>query len=547
MQEYQYNGEEDRQFGLISLRSLKVAAALLVSLWAVLAQPALAVDWSGFYAGFNMGLGRGMEASLETTASAEERKTVEWCLNEASEGQVPGLDSKEKCEKPDAASWTEPDCPEGGVLNGEKCIVPESSEEAKTGCPDGYSLDGTMCVANTGTPAECGKDYELEGNLCVKEETKPAECPGGYKLGSSSDPATACVKNSDATKTEAVKCDDGYSLSAASPWTCTKKIEEDATCPKNGNLDYIGPDNGQCFATADTELTCPAGAELKSGECVTAGKEYAATAGFCTVGGEKKNGLTKDLCTAESQGDKKTWIEKAFSEALTDRDLVTRGPQTMMSLGVVAGGQFQSGNLVFGVEADADFIAGGMSRMTSKSSQMVDADPAALAYIEKYGLKEVGKPELRPDFGVDANGSPTSIDVEASARLGMDGLATVRARIGAVFDDKWLAFVTAGPAWGHVSTASTVSYTTSEDPMNPVTRTFGDERWVLGYTVGAGVNVQIAEHTRLSLEYRYTNLGRITATDSFEDELKTGLVSGSATAAIDGQMHAIRAGILFNF
>ena len=300
MQKDTYQYEDYRQNGVISLQVTRLVAALLLAVLAFLATPASAVDWSGFYAGFNMGLGRGMETSLETSAHAEERKTVEWCLNEASDKQVPGLDAAEDCAKPDAVSWTGPDCPDGGTLQGDQCVVPDGDPtDPEFSCPDGYSLEDDLCVADTGVPAECGKDLKLDGNLCVGEETAKPYCENNKQKVDDdiSDPAKACVKSG--TTAAQVLCDPDYKLSASSPWTCTQKIEEDATCPRNGNLDYIGPKDGECFATAKTEPVCPAGSDLKGGKCIVTGKQYNPTAGFCTVGGKKMNGLTKELCTAE--------------------------------------------------------------------------------------------------------------------------------------------------------------------------------------------------------------------------------------------------------
>ncbi len=75
-------------------------------------------------------------------------------------------------------------------------------------------------------------------------------------------------------------------------------------------------------------------------------------------------------------------------------------------------------------------------------------------------------------------------------------LGTVRGRAGRAFD-RWLPYVTAGVATGHVETSST----------NPATPPASETR--VGWVVGLGVEHAFAPNWSAKLEYLYVCLGRI--------------------------------------
>jgi outer membrane immunogenic protein len=101
-----------------------------------------------------------------------------------------------------------------------------------------------------------------------------------------------------------------------------------------------------------------------------------------------------------------------------------------------------------------------------------------------------------------------------------DMLASLRGRAGVAFD-RWLVYGTGGVAWGHVTTP----------PLSALdgTRT--------GWTAGAGVEYAFNTNWSASLEYRYTDLGRVSA------------AGGEPTAVDDNSLafHAIRVGLSYRF
>lgn len=84
----------------------------------------------------------------------------------------------------------------------------------------------------------------------------------------------------------------------------------------------------------------------------------------------------------------------------------------------------------------------------------------------------------------------------------LDFLATLRARIGYAFGDRFLAYGTGGLAYGNVD----LSY--RQGILSPGTPTpFGDQDSDFGYTVGGGVEARVTQNWSVGLEYLYTNLG----------------------------------------
>jgi outer membrane immunogenic protein len=101
-----------------------------------------------------------------------------------------------------------------------------------------------------------------------------------------------------------------------------------------------------------------------------------------------------------------------------------------------------------------------------------------------------------------------------------DMLASIRGRAGLAIDT-WLVYATGGIAWGNISTP----------PLAALdgTRT--------GWTAGAGVQYAFRPNWSARLEYRYTDLGRVSAP------------AGELTSFDDNSFnfHALRAGITYKF
>ncbi len=83
----------------------------------------------------------------------------------------------------------------------------------------------------------------------------------------------------------------------------------------------------------------------------------------------------------------------------------------------------------------------------------------------------------------------------------LDYLATLRARAGFAFADRFLVYGTGGLAYGEVD----FSY---EQPGSAaVTTTSGGQEDDFGYTVGAGFEALVTSNVSLGLEYLYVDLG----------------------------------------
>jgi outer membrane immunogenic protein len=101
-------------------------------------------------------------------------------------------------------------------------------------------------------------------------------------------------------------------------------------------------------------------------------------------------------------------------------------------------------------------------------------------------------------FGIEADyGTSTNIVTNptpgADFKYAMDGIGTLRGRLGYAFDDTML-FVTAGGAWGHGHLTDNYSTATPTDLYA--------SHW--GWTVGAGFEHAFTDQFRLKLDYLYT-------------------------------------------
>jgi outer membrane immunogenic protein len=143
--------------------------------------------------------------------------------------------------------------------------------------------------------------------------------------------------------------------------------------------------------------------------------------------------------------------------------------------GVQAGYNWQTGNWVFGIEAD------GQGTSLKNSSTIVGAFP-------------LNPPP--PGFA-----DPPGTIFSTAARL--DWLATVRGRIG-ITSGAALFYVTGGGAFGGVRTATNLI-----GPLNSYPSTTDSNR--AGWTVGGGVEWGFAPQWSVKAEGLYYDLGRVTS------------------------------------
>jgi outer membrane immunogenic protein len=104
----------------------------------------------------------------------------------------------------------------------------------------------------------------------------------------------------------------------------------------------------------------------------------------------------------------------------------------------------------------------------------------------------------------------TGITLPSQFTLRNDFLASATARLGYIFADRWLVFVSGGGAWSQekIDDAFTTVGGIAVDPNTTMTRT--------GWTVGTGVEWAFTPQWSASLEYNYYDFGshgaRLTST-----------------------------------
>jgi outer membrane immunogenic protein len=118
--------------------------------------------------------------------------------------------------------------------------------------------------------------------------------------------------------------------------------------------------------------------------------------------------------------------------------------------------------------------------------------------------------------------------------LGNDVLASVTARLGYRFADRWLGYVRGGGAITHenVDDAFTNAGGLAVDPTGSLTRT--------GWTVGAGVDWAFAPNWSANIEYNYYDFGSTGMTvHSVTDTVNEGNIKDT--------IHAVTTGVNYHF
>ena len=154
-----------------------------------------------------------------------------------------------------------------------------------------------------------------------------------------------------------------------------------------------------------------------------------------------------------------------FGSDLLDSDLPTlfELDPTHAGLGVQAGYNFVTGNLVYGVQADIHLL--------SKADTVYAESPSGSSVV--------------------------------SVQSGLDSLATLRGRVG-VSADKMLLFATAGLAAGQASLATDFSYS---DFGKSASLSGSSTETLIGFAAGAGAEFALSEQISLKGEALYYDLG----------------------------------------
>lgn len=188
--------------------------------------------------------------------------------------------------------------------------------------------------------------------------------------------------------------------------------------------------------------------------------------------------------------------------------------------GVQAGYNWQSGNLVFGGEADVSALAGSQQQAYAISS----------AALIAAGLGSI-------------LGGPDGFVSNWDRR--MNWLATGRLRLGYTVTPAWLLYITGGVAIAGLE--SSVSYTGLVD--DGVVRTVpisSSRRWTAaGYAVGAGTEAAVTPNVSVKLEYLFVDLGD--ATRPIGTYLNTPCCVQTASVREDVTAHVVRLGFNYRF
>jgi outer membrane immunogenic protein len=186
------------------------------------------------------------------------------------------------------------------------------------------------------------------------------------------------------------------------------------------------------------------------------------------------------------------------------------GTQTSFIGGGQIGYNWQQNNLVFGLEADIQGVAG-----SARTGTIVTPSPAFPAF------------PLTTTF---------------SDRL--DYLGTVRGRIGFLATPQMLLYGTGGLAYGGTKTTITQSIA-APDPSIPAFASSSTTR--AGFSVGGGVEWMLWSRWSAKAEFLYYDLGRQSLPLAVVSTAVPGAVTGSATANIRYTGEIARVGLNYHF
>lgn len=150
-----------------------------------------------------------------------------------------------------------------------------------------------------------------------------------------------------------------------------------------------------------------------------------------------------------------------------------------------------------------------------------------------------------------------------SAQQNVDWFGTLRARVGWLPNDKFLAFATGGLAYGGVKNSASVirstlagdgvsiggfSYVCAFNPVGTACLAGQSNDVQVGYTVGGGFEYSLWQNLTLKAEYLYVNLGRGDVNASSFAVLNPGDIPGSVKAGFgDLDFHVVRTGLNYRF
>jgi outer membrane immunogenic protein len=184
--------------------------------------------------------------------------------------------------------------------------------------------------------------------------------------------------------------------------------------------------------------------------------------------------------------------------------------------GVLGGGQvgynWQSGNVVYGLEADLDAVS------AQSSVTVPDA-----RFIPPAGLQ-----------------SPFTI----SAARQLDAVGTLRGRLGITPIAPFLLYVTGGLAFGEHEVGIGINDPAAIPPAVLFNQT---ATWSAGWTLGAGGEWMFAPRWSIKAEYLYVDLGNVSSTINYAYTTLAGPQTSSLTATVHDRDNIVRGGINYHF
>jgi outer membrane immunogenic protein len=147
-------------------------------------------------------------------------------------------------------------------------------------------------------------------------------------------------------------------------------------------------------------------------------------------------------------------------------------------------------------------------------------------------------------FGIEADASWSNLKGTTpclfvlSCKREVDFLGTVTGRLGFTAD-RALIYVKGGGAWAHVEHNATI-------PIGPGF-TLSDDKTIWGWTVGAGVEYAITGNWSAKLEYAYMDFGNQTLNFALPIAIPGGPGAGGIDVDTRTNIHAVKFGINYRF
>jgi outer membrane immunogenic protein len=145
---------------------------------------------------------------------------------------------------------------------------------------------------------------------------------------------------------------------------------------------------------------------------------------------------------------------------------------------------------------------------------------------------------------LDSTGAANAAQVQSK----IDYLGTLRGRVGkAMFDGRFLPYVTGGLAYGDVNTSTAVNCVACGFQGAGVTSATSQTTGRTGWTVGAGTEYALTRHLSFKAEYLYADLGRQPLASDAAEISAPGVNIFNATTGAETTANVVRVGLNYRF